>query len=98
MTTDPLVIDPAERRGCMVCPILAMTDTVTLPELAPRRPKKRRYTLPAPVVVTAAPGQPPDPTGCTCNPALWRGIGAGRIRHEPTCPRSLASLRSNSPR
>lgn len=67
---------------------VTMTDTVTTPELAPRR-RARRHTLPAPILApAAAPGAPPDPTACTCNPKRWRGIGAGRVRHEPTCPRS----------
>lgn len=84
----PLLFDPAERRGCMVCPVLAATDTTVPPiELPPRR-LRRRFTLRAPILApAAAPGAPPDPTDCTCDPARWQGIGAGRIRHEPTCPR-----------
>lgn len=92
VTTVPLVFDPAERRGCMVCPVLAaVTDIAPPAELAPRRRKARRMTLPAPVVVTGAPGQPPDPDRCTCDPTRWKLSSGSRLRHEPTCPRSLAS-------
>lgn len=90
---DPLLIDPTERPATAYMGVEAMSlaqvaASAPPPELAPRR-RARRRTLPA-TIPAAAPGAPGDPTACTCDPARWRGIGAGRVRHEPTCPRRTA--------
>lgn len=94
MLPDPLLFDPTERPATAYMGVEAMAlaqvaASAPPPELAPRR--RARRTLSAPILApAAAPGAPPDPTGCTCDPARWRGIGAGRVRHEPTCPRRTA--------
>lgn len=71
-----------------------VSETSPPAELRPRH-KARRLTLLAPILAPAAPGQPPDPTACTCDPRRWKWTRPGNLRHEPTCPRSL---RSNPPR
>lgn len=92
VTNDPILFDPAERPATAYMGVEAMAKaqvaaSATPPELAPHR-RARRLTLPTPILApAAAPGAPPDPTACTCDPKRWRGVSAGRTRHEPTCPR-----------